>query len=85
MPDPKKKKKKSTLKKASNAFVEGLVRSTTPIVGKKNVNKVLYGRDLSTPLATTPNLKQSKKGILTGVVESIPAMVGPLKRKKKKK
>ena len=84
MPDPKKKKKTSVAKK----IVEGLVRSTTPIVGKKKVNKILYGdhgRDLSTPLATTPNLKQSKKGIVTGLVESIPAMVGPLKRKKKKK
>lgn len=84
MPDPKKNKKKSALKNVANKLVEGFVRSTTPIVGKKNVNKVLYGRDLSTPLAPTPNLKQSKKGIITGVSESIPAIFPPIKRKKKK-
>ena len=61
MPDSKKKKKKSALKKVAKKLVEGFVRSTTPIVGRKNVNKVLYGRDLSTPLSKTPTLKQSKK------------------------
>ena len=81
MPDPKKKKKNSVAKKV----VEGLVRVTTPIIGKKKVNKILYGnhgRDLSTPLAKTPTLKHSAKGIVTGVMESVTATVPPIKRKK---
>lgn len=88
MPDPKKKKKTSVAKKVAKKLAEGLVRVSTPIIGKKNVNKILYGnhgRDLSTPLAKTPTLKQSKRGFVTGVIESVPAMLGsPLKRTKVK-